>query len=61
MLGLPLDSKGQLSLVCTVWYVDPPKMCQLQGFHEILHAENVKGVLERQWSRKKSYVMKWKQ
>ena len=26
-----------------------------------LHAENVKGILERQWSKKKSYVMKWKQ
>ena len=23
-------------------------------------AENVKGILERQWSRKKSYAMKWK-
>ena len=27
---------------------------------EILYMENVKGILERQWSRKKSYVMKWK-
>ena len=27
---------------------------------EILHSENVKGMLERQWSRKESYVMKWK-
>ena len=26
----------------------------------ILHAEDVKGMLERQWSRTKSYVMKWK-
>ena len=33
----------------------------LQSFQEILHADNVKGVIERQWNRKKSYVMKWKQ
>ena len=25
-----------------------------------LHAENVKGILERKWSWKKGYVMKWK-
>ena len=30
------------------------------SFQEILHAENVKGILERQWSRKKSDVMKLK-
>ena len=42
-------------------------MCQsekseklLQILREILHAENVKGTFERQWRRKKSYVMKWK-
>ena len=32
----------------------------LQSFQRILHAEDVKGILERQWSRKKSYVMKLK-
>ena len=26
-----------------------------------LLAENVNGILERQWSMKKSYVIKWKQ
>ena len=30
-------------------------------FSRNLNAENVKGILERQWSRKTSYVMKWKQ
>ena len=30
-------------------------------FKEILHAENMRGILERQWSRKKSDVMKLKQ
>ena len=29
-------------------------------FKEILHAENVKGILERLWNKKKGYVMKWK-
>ena len=27
-------------------------------FSKMPHAENVKGILERQWSRKKSYVVK---
>ena len=40
-------------------------MCQSENgtptFKEILHAENVKGILERQWSRMKSYVNMWKQ
>ena len=31
-----------------------------KSFKEILHAEDVKGILMRQWSRKKSYVMKLK-
>ena len=30
-------------------------------FHEILLTVDVKVILERQWSRKKSYVKKWKQ
>ena len=30
------------------------------SFQEILHAENVSRVLDRQWNRKKCYVMKWK-
>ena len=30
------------------------------SFKEILHAVNVKGILERQWRRKKNYVIKWK-
>ena len=30
------------------------------SFQEIMHAENVNGILERQWIRKKSHVMKWK-
>ena len=30
----------------------------LQSHQEILHAENVKGILERQWIRKKSNMMK---
>ena len=33
---------------------------RLQRFQETLHVENVKGILERQWNRKKSYVMRWK-
>ena len=33
----------------------------LQSFEDMLLAENVKGILERQWSRKKCYVIKWKQ
>ena len=40
-------------------YVPELKGC-LQSFKGILHAENVKGILDRQWSRKKRYVMKWK-
>ena len=32
----------------------------LKSFHGIFHAENVMGILERQWSRKISYVVKWK-
>ena len=31
------------------------------NYKNILLAGNVKGILERQWSRKKSYMMKWKQ
>ena len=31
------------------------------NFQDILHAKNVKGILERQWSRKKIYVMRGKQ
>ena len=34
---------------------------KVQSSKEISHAENVKEILERQWSRKISYVMKWKQ
>ena len=30
------------------------------SIQDILHAEDVKGVLERQWGIKKSYLMKWK-
>ena len=33
----------------------------LQSFQGILLSENVKRILERQWSRKSSYVMKWEQ
>ena len=29
-------------------------------FSRNFHAKNVNGILGRQWSRKKSYVMKWK-
>ena len=37
-------------------------MCQREkGDYKVLHAENVKGILERQWSRKRSYAMRWKQ
>ena len=32
-----------------------------QDFQECLLAGNVKGILERQWSRKNKYVMSWKQ
>ena len=28
---------------------------------EKFYVENVEGILERHWSRKKSYVIKWKQ
>ena len=28
---------------------------------EFFHTDDVKDILERQWSRKKSYVMMWKQ
>ena len=31
-----------------------------QNFRDVLHADNVKGMLERQCSRNKGYVMKWK-
>ena len=42
--------------------VDVPELTgRLQGFQGILHAENVKGILERRWSGKRSYVMKFKQ
>ena len=30
------------------------------SFIEILHAENVKGILETRWSWKKGHVMKWR-
>ena len=30
-------------------------------FSRNLHAENVRGILERQWSKMKRCVMKWKQ
>ena len=35
-------------------------LLSLKCFQGILHTENVKGILERQWSRKRSYVMKLK-
>ena len=35
--------------------------CDSKVFKKCYNAENVKGILERQWSRNKSYVMKWKQ
>ena len=51
--------------------VDPCRICSLrvkansvlciQCLQGIPHAENVKGILERQLSRKRSHVMKWKQ
>ena len=34
-------------------------MCRSEmGDSGVLHAKNAKGVLERQWSRKKGYAMK---
>ena len=35
----------------------PERKWRLQRLEESLHAENVKGVLERQLSRKKSYLI----
>ena len=32
-----------------------------QNFKDMLLAESVKGILKRQWRKKKSYVVKWKQ
>ena len=50
-----------LCLLCGKWINGRcAGVFQLQCFHELLLAENMKGILERQWSRKKSYVMKWK-
>ena len=42
-----------------ILFVFGVKRVSLRCF-KILHAENVKEILERQWSRKKRYVMKWK-
>ena len=33
----------------------------LKSFRGILHAKHVREILERRWSKKGSYVMKWKQ
>ena len=44
--SLRVKAKSVLCLQCGEW---------IHGryFHEILHTENLKGILERQWSRKK--------
>ena len=40
--------------------VYPSGVCSLRVKVKMLHAKNVKGILEGQWSRRKSYVMKLK-
>ena len=64
--GLQLESK-KLSQYCVYSVVsgsmvDVPELkVLLQGFQGILHAEFVRGLLERRWSGKRRCVMKWKQ
>ena len=47
-----------LCLKCSKWICSMCAGVKLYCFQEILIAENVKGKFEREWSQKKSYVIK---
>ena len=59
--SLRVNAYSVLCLQCSGSTVDVLELKRLlQSFQEILQSGNVNGILEKRWSRKKSYVMKWK-
>ena len=61
-LTLRVRTNSVLCLQCGKWIYGRCAGVKMvtPKFKKNLHAENLNGILERQWNRKKRYVMKWK-
>ena len=59
--SLRVNANSVLCVQCGRWIHGRCARVKRFSFQEFLHAENVMGILERQWIRKKGYVRKWKE